>query len=250
MKKVLVNFIQDRSGSMQSVWAETLSGFKTFVKDLQDKSKDNGVKDEDIEYLFSLTTFDTQVETPIIAKPIAEVSQDELVKHGPRGSTALYDAVGATITNTETNRHGAEKIIVVVVTDGHENSSREWDKDRLHTAIEAKLTAGDWTFTYLGTQPETWGDAAAIGVGVGSVASYVGQHANAAYAATSHAVRGMSASADMGTRSLMMDYLAPEMEKAASMRVDRPTATQRPMPPVPTPRPAPGRKSTVGRRWK
>src|SRR5258708_2087701 len=109
MKKVLVNFIQDRSGSMSSVWAETLSGYKKFVEDL----RDNQVKDG-VEYLFSLTTFDTLVETPFIAKPVSEVDIDGLKQHGPRGSTALYDAVGMTIKNTEDNRHGAEKIICVI----------------------------------------------------------------------------------------------------------------------------------------
>src|SRR6266705_1234793 len=149
MKKVLVNFIQDRSGSMSSVWAETVSGFRKFVEDLRDNAAKDGV-----EYLFSLTTFDTLVETPLIVKPIAEVDGEELKKHGPRGSTALYDAVGTTIKNTEDNRHGVEKIICIIVTDGQENSSREWDKDKLHISVEAKLAAGDWTFTYLGTQPE------------------------------------------------------------------------------------------------
>src|ERR1700674_3343467 len=84
--KVLVNFIQDRSGSMQSVWEETLSGFKKFVDELKGE--------KEVEYLFSLTTFDMLVETPIVAQPIAKVDVDELKNFGPRGSTALYDAVG------------------------------------------------------------------------------------------------------------------------------------------------------------
>ena len=68
MKKILVSFIQDRSGSMASVWNETLNGFKTYVTDLQ---KDQ-LKDNEVEYLFSLTTFDTQIETPYLGVPIAK----------------------------------------------------------------------------------------------------------------------------------------------------------------------------------
>lgn len=213
-KKVLVNFIQDRSGSMQDVWAETLSGFKHFVKDLRDNAAKDGV-----EYVFSLTTFDTQVETPIVGLPIADVDVDALEKHGPRGSTALYDAVGATIKNIEDNRYGAEKIIVVIVTDGHENSSRDWTKTKLQTAIEAKLNAGDWTFTYLGTQPETWDDAGAIGISMGATSSYTGNMASAAYAVTSDAVRTFSRSASMGTRSLMADHVSPRAAARAGMKV-------------------------------
>lgn len=246
MKKVLVNFIQDRSGSMQSVWNETLNGFKKFVDDL----RDNAAKD-DVEYLFSLTVFDTQVETPLVAVPIASVETDILVKHGPRGSTALYDAVGATIKATDDNRHGAEKIIVVVVTDGQENSSREWKKDTLHQAIDSHLAAGDWTFTYLGTQPETWDDASAIGVGLGSIANYTGHMAGAAYAATSNAVRSLSASARMGSRSLMRDFVPQKVACASGMKIDYDDHTA---PPVTFPRPTtvrpPTPKAVSERRWK
>lgn len=248
MKKVLVNFIQDRSGSMQSVWAETLSGFKAFVKDLRDNAEKDGV-----EYLFSLTTFDTQIDTPIIAKPIAEVDDSILAKFGPRGSTALYDAVGTTLKNTEDDRHGAEKIIVVVVTDGQENSSREWSKDRLHQVVEAKLNAGDWTFTYLGTQPETWDDAGAIGVSRGSAATYMPTQAKAAYATTSHAVRSLSASMHGGSRSLLADFAPEKMAHSAGMKVDydsqskwrKPADTQTPAP-VP---PDTATTSPAPRRW-
>lgn len=241
MSKVLVNFIQDRSGSMQSVWDETLNGFKQFVKELRDNAAKDGV-----EYLFSLTTFDTTIDTPLKAVPIADVDVDILAKFGPRGSTALYDAVGATITNTEDDRHGAAKIIVVVVTDGQENSSREWTKDRLHSSIEAKLNAGNWTFTYLGTQPETWADATALGVSVGSVAAYTPAMASQAYSATSHAVRSLSASSRTASRSLMSDYVSPTMARAAGMTVKHKTDTT-PKPPIPKmTRQAP--KDT--RRWK
>ncbi len=237
MSKVLVNFIQDRSGSMQSVWAETLSGFKAFVEELRGKSRPDGV-----EYLFSLTVFDTLVETPIIAKPIAEVDVDVLKQHGPRGSTALYDAVGTTVKNTEDNRHGAEKIIVVIVTDGQENSSREWTKDKLHQAVEAKLTAGDWTFTYLGTQPETWADAQAFGIAAGATVTYTPTMAQQAYHATASAVRSLSASASRGTRTLMSSHLSDATATRAGMRKH---------PPKPSAASSAMHKTTTSaRRWR
>jgi uncharacterized protein YegL len=215
MTKVLVNFIQDRSGSMQSVWQETLSGFRAFVNGLREKEQKDGV-----EYLFSLTTFDTLVETPIVAQPIASVDVSILAKYGPRGSTALYDAVGATIQNTEADRRGAEKIIVVVVTDGHENSSREWTKDRLHSAVDAKLNAGDWTFTYLGTQPETWDDAEAFGLSRGATVSYTPAMAQAAYTAVAGSVSRLSSSQLKSSPDLMRDFLSNEEAAAAGMTKD------------------------------
>jgi hypothetical protein len=210
MSKVLVNFIQDRSGSMSSVWSETLSGFRKFVQDLKD--------DKDSEYLFSLTTFDTSVETPVFEQSIVDVPVDALVAHGPRGATALYDAVGATITNTEASVAKPDKIIVVIVTDGEENSSREWTKEKLQSIIESKLKLGNWTFTYLGTQPETWAAASAIGIAPGATAMYTGTKSHAAYAATSNAVVSLSRSAQMGTCCLVDDYIPDAVATNAGMK--------------------------------
>jgi len=189
---------------MQSVWQETLSGFNKFVEDLRASAQKDGV-----EYLFSLTAFDTLVETPVASQSIESVDVDILAKHGPRGSTALYDAVGITIQNIAANQHDADKVVVVIVTDGHENSSREWDKDKLHSAIDSRLREGNWSFTYLGTQPETWDDAAAFGVPLGAAARYTPRRADAAYTALACSISRLAADESRrGTGTLMDDYLS------------------------------------------
>jgi len=240
MTRVLVNFIQDRSGSMQSVWAETLSGFKVFVNELREKGPKEGV-----DYLFSLTTFDTLVETPIVAAPIANVDAGILAKHGPRGGTALYDAVGATIQNTDANRCGAEKVIVVVVTDGQENSSREWTKELLHAAVDSKLKQGDWTFTYLGTQPETWDDAGALGIAPGATSVFRGRSSAMMYAAVAGSVGRLSASQQKSSPALMAEFLDDEVAAAAEMQ-------KAPPPPAKEKKPEPvvDAKPEKKRSWK
>jgi hypothetical protein len=90
----------------------------------------------------------------------------------------------------------------VIVTDGHENASREWTKDRLHQAITEKLDGGNWTFTYLGTQPETWADASGLGIRAGATASYQGARAGDTYSTVGNAVRAMVASGDRQSRNL------------------------------------------------
>ncbi len=240
MSKVLVNFIQDRSGSMQLGWEETLNGFRVFVNELREKGKQDGV-----EYLFSLTTFDTLVETPIVEQPIEIVDVDTLKKHGPRGNTALYDAVGATIENTNANRHGAEKIIVVIVTDGQENSSREWDKDRLHSSIDEKLRAGDWTFTYLGTQPETWADAGVLGL-AGTAAIYRPATAGKAYQAVAMSLSRLAASPHRSSRDLMTDWMSAE-ERAEAGISKEPSEKK---PPVPEPPKAESTGKKKSGKWR
>lgn len=250
MSKVLVSFIQDRSGSMSDNWHETCLGFKEFVKNLRE-NKDG------TEYLFSLTTFDTEIDKPYIAVPINEVDGNHaLDNYGPRGWTALYDAAGKTIQDIETNRHGCEKIIVVISTDGAENSSREWKKDALHASIDAKLNAGDWTFTYLGTQPETWADGAALGVGAGSSSTFAAAQTQAAYTTVASSINALASSPVRGSRSMLQDFTTRSVRMAANMKTaqddedDRKsrgkTTIPRPVMPPPTPRTS----KTSSRRWK
>ena len=211
MKKILISFIQDRSGSMADVWKETLNGFKTYVKDmLADQQKDS-----EVEYVFSLTTFDTSIDTPYIGVPIANVDGDILQKFGPRGGTALYDAVGKTLqAHDEDKSLTFDKAIVVIVTDGQENSSREWSKDALHAAIDERIKRGNWTFTYLGTQPETWSNASALGVGVGASATYNAHNAAATYATVAVASMNMSRSARGQSHSFFADNTS-QLERCA-----------------------------------
>ena len=217
MKKVLISFIQDRSGSMASVWEETLSGFKTYVEGLQADEK----KDDEIEYLFSLTTFDTQIETPYLGVAVANVDGHELKKHGPRGGTALYDAIGKTLQGHDDDKSLAfDKAIVVIVTDGQENSSREWSKEALHAAIDERIKRGNWTFTYLGTQPETWNDASSLGVGVGASATYNAKNADATYATVMTASANMARSAHGQSESFLHDNTTPTMRCFVGMRTE------------------------------
>lgn len=215
MKKVLISLIQDRSGSMSDCWKETVSGFKTYINDM----KADQAKDSEVEYIFSLTTFDTQIDAPYKAVPINDVDVDILSKYGPRGATALYDAVGKTLQGHDDDKGITfDKAIVVIVTDGKENSSREWSKDALHAAIDERIKRGNWTFTYLGTQPETWDDASSLGVGVGASATYNAQNAGATYATMAFASANMARSVHGQSASFLHDNTTPMMRCAVGMK--------------------------------
>jgi uncharacterized protein YegL len=264
MKKVLICFVQDRSGSMSSVWEETLSGFKTYIAHMSADQK----KDSEVSYLFSLTTFDTQIDTPCLGVPIADVDGDILKKFGPRGSTALYDAVGKTLQALDDDKSLTfDKAIVVIVTDGQENSSREWSKTALHAAIDERIKRGNWTFTYLGTQPETWDDANSLGVGVGASATYNAANAGQTYATMAFASANMARSAQGSSRSFLHDNTSKFMRCAVGMSTQTdndddavpvgvgvssapfvpPTPKTRAVPRQTPPTPS---KSSTNRRWK
>ena len=186
LKRILVLFIQDRSGSMSTNWIETLGGFRAFVEELRLK--------DDIDYRFSLTVFDDRVDNVLTAVPLKDVKIEILAKYPPRGMTSLFDAVADTIQANATMATEVEKVICIIATDGENNASHKWGKDSLHTLIDSKLREGNWTFQYFGTQPETWADAANIGLGNATV-GYSVLNAPAVYAAAASAINNFSVSA-------------------------------------------------------
>ena len=209
---------------MTNVWEEALTGFSQFVADLRDKGEKDG-----INYFLSLTVFDTIVESPIVNSRIDVVDTSILRLYKPRAATALYDAVGAAIKNIDASHSGADKIIVVIATDGFNNASSHWDKARLNELIESKLEQGNWSFVYLGTQPETWADAQGIGINTGAVAGYAAAGAGETYAVTADAVHDHAWLGENGTRQLFADYqkrrptAAGANMRSAGMRYRPPT---------------------------
>lgn len=143
-----VTYVIDRSGSMATVWADTLGGLKQFISD---QKKEPG------KCTLSLYAFDNLIETPLDFSNIGIVSESvEDFGIAPRGGTALYDAIGKAVTETgaklaaisESERPG--KVLVVVQTDGEENSSREYRSAAIQALIKEQETKYNWQFMFIG----------------------------------------------------------------------------------------------------
>ena len=123
-QRTLIAVLLDRSGSMECVKSDTEGGFNAFIDEQRGEPGDARV---------TLAQFDTDYEVVYANRPIADVPPLALQ---PRGGTALYDALGRLITDVgaelaalpEDERPGT--VVVVVLTDGHENSSRGVDARR------------------------------------------------------------------------------------------------------------------------
>jgi hypothetical protein len=152
-----ITYVMDRSGSMMSCWDDVRGGFETFIKEQ---------KAEDGKCTFSLHAFDTQHEKPITFGDIKIVTEniDEL-GIGPRGGTALYDAIGQAINETgaklramsEKERPG--KVLIVVQTDGWENASKEFKADAIKKLVEQQENDYSWKFMFLGANLDSVNDA-------------------------------------------------------------------------------------------
>ena len=139
-------FILDRSGSMSGREADTIGGFNAFIE--QQKRLDGEAK---------LTTilFDDKYEVLHDGVDIQDVSPLTKEQYYARGSTALLDAIGKAI-NTVQNRVNSTpweeqpgKIIMLITTDGQENCSREYKRDKIKEMIKAQQDDHNWEIIFM-----------------------------------------------------------------------------------------------------
>ena len=121
--------VLDRSGSMQSVVDDAIGGFNKMLADQQ--------AIEEGEANVTIVLFDHEYQVVAENTPVAQVKPLDYKSFVPRGSTALLDAVGRTIDDTgrrlaslpEAKRPG--KLLFVILTDGHENCSRQYGYEQV-----------------------------------------------------------------------------------------------------------------------
>jgi hypothetical protein len=122
----------------------------------------------------------------------------------PRGNTPLLDAVGTTIVQAgerlaampEDQRPG--NVVVVIATDGEENDSRDWDRQRVRDLIEQQQRDYGWKFIYIGASPEAFAEARKMGMPAASTVATAGSAMHDAYVVTSGNLASFRASGQSG----------------------------------------------------
>ena len=135
-----IYFILDRSGSMSSCINDTLGGFNHF---LGKQKKDNPTS------TMSLILFAHDIDEVYNNKSISDISELVEDTYFPRGTTALLDAIGITIKKAEKYT----KPMIVILTDGEENSSKIYTHAHVKDLIEIKKSLG-WEFVFLGANQD------------------------------------------------------------------------------------------------
>ncbi len=108
-----------------------------------------------------------RIARTIDAQPLEVVSATELDDYAPNHMTPLYDAIGQTIAETEGTVREKDGVLFTIMTDGHENASKEYSAAQIRKKIEA-LKAKGWSFMFLGADI----DAYAVGESLGVAASH------------------------------------------------------------------------------
>ena len=177
--------VLDRSGSMESMKREIIGGFNGFV---QDQKEVPGTA------TLTLVQFDNEIDRLASFKPLADVKPLDDSTYVPRGVTRLYDAIGLTVNTVKEEIAKAEdkpdKVLIVVLTDGLENASQEYDTAQIKTLLEERQKAG-WEFTFIGANQDAI--LTARGIGLHNAAS------NLTYAATPQGAVNMMASLSTAT---------------------------------------------------
>lgn len=189
MKKDLTElvFILDRSGSMAGLESDTIGGYNAMLKKQKAEAGEAIVTtvlfDDDYQLLHD------RIDIRGI-KPITE--KDYYV----RGSTALLDALGRTISKIgNAQRHTsdelrAERVLFVITTDGMENASREYSYAKIRHMVERQQQKYGWEFIFLGANIDAFDTAGRMGIRADRTANYhadsVGTELN--FAAVSEAV--------------------------------------------------------------
>jgi uncharacterized protein YegL len=163
MKKGLTElvFILDKSGSMSGLEKDTIGGYNAMLE--KQKAVDG-------ECLITTVLFDNGYELlhdRIDIRAVSSITEKEYVIGG---STALLDAIGRTISKIgNAQRHTAdeyraEKVMFVIITDGEENSSREYSSDKVKAQIERQKEKYGWEFVFLGANIDAVETAGRFGI--------------------------------------------------------------------------------------
>ena len=154
--------ILDRSGSMQRLTNDVIGGYNSF---LDKQKKESGTAE------VTTVLFDDKYEKIVDAVDIQKAEDLTSALYYARGNTALMDAVGKTITETlgqmEKNKicPAKRRVLIMIMTDGLENASTEYDKARVKSLIDATTKNYQWNYIFIGANIDSAAEANSIGIG-------------------------------------------------------------------------------------
>lgn len=170
-----IAIVLDRSGSMSTMWSDVEGGFNSLV---EDQKKEKG------KATLTLAAFDNVYE---VIYDFEDLENVDGVKVHPRNMTALLDAMGTTLNSTKETidklDEKPEKVLFVFMTDGLENSSREFSKERVFEMIEElKGEEIDYDFTFIGANQDAISAGGGYGIRKDASMTYAASGAGATYA--------------------------------------------------------------------
>lgn len=198
MKKTHLVVLLDRSGSMQTNLREHEGGLRDFV------DKQRGFADVYMTFI----RFDGNNPFDLVfnRQLISTVSADDL-KINPRGMTPLYDAIGKACHHIDSLKED-DDVILLIITDGIENDSREYKIEKVRELISGKRGDG-WQVVFLGGDIDAASVSASVGISGSSAAKFTNTNASVVYRSlgnklsTGHSLKANSLTQEEATNALI-----------------------------------------------
>jgi hypothetical protein len=102
-----------------------------------------------------VTAFNHKVDHQYFMQPADKAFRMNEENYRPDGYTAMLDAMATTMKKLselqeQSNQEMPTTVVMVVLTDGHENASRAYTLKNVKEMVEAREATGTWTFSFLG----------------------------------------------------------------------------------------------------
>jgi uncharacterized protein YegL len=154
-------FVLDKSGSMSGLEDDTIGGFNSMI------SKQ---KKQDGDTLVTTVLFDDKYELLHDRINLNEIHMMTDEDYCVGGSTSLLDAMGRTINSIgksiskDCEDIHPSRVMVVIITDGMENSSCKFSYREIKKMVEHQKTKYSWEFIFLGANIDAIKTASHFGI--------------------------------------------------------------------------------------
>ena len=216
----LINLVLDETGSMQSCLAPTISSVNEFLNSQRKVQGECKVNLFTFSHKYVSNQHQATAEQGFSAQSVRHVHNNVHIEdvqglstsnYQPNGGTNLYDAIGISIAHVSmqlANLAIKPAVLMVIVTDGEENASKEYKLNTVKAMIASKQAEG-WTFVYLGANQDAWQVGSQFGLSRGQTMSYnVAQMSSTmnTLSASTSAYRNLRASGAVAQNSVAQNF--------------------------------------------
>ena len=166
--KTYYQLIMDASGSMFNVQIETLNALNSQIESI----RRTAAKNPEQKIYVSLTLFNTSVRDLITNSAPNCIQLLTRSQYQPNGGTALLDAIGSRIAQLEEVVTPEDDVVMVILTDGHENASQFYNYAQIANKIKTLTDKGNWSFSFLGADIDAWSIAQHLNIRQEEVRSF------------------------------------------------------------------------------
>lgn len=193
-------FILDKSGSMNTLREQVINGYNRFMSDQREKGGQTRV---------TFIQFNETRQVIFQGADINSVPQLTWNDFQPNGMTALNDSVGFVVTEHMHKCSEDETNIIAILTDGAENSSREYTSEQVKALLE-EVQAKGWEVLFLGANMKADAVVRSYGISANNVAVFEGttKGASDAFSTLSASATGYRGLKSAGLREAKLDVQA------------------------------------------